>query len=43
MCVEVGRVQVDEARDRLQTKTKHFKMNFSGVILYYGTYCSLSE
>ena len=22
MCVEVGRVRVDEARDRLQTKTK---------------------
>ena len=23
MCIEVGRVRVDEARDRLQTKTKH--------------------
>ena len=23
MCVEVGRVRVDEARDRLQTKTKN--------------------
>ena len=26
MCVEVGRVRVDEARDRLQTKTKHYNM-----------------
>ena len=24
MCLEVGRVRVDEARDRLQTKTKHY-------------------
>ena len=24
MCVEVGRVRVDEAHDRLQTKTKHY-------------------
>ena len=39
MCVEVGRVRVDEARDRLQTKAKHYKMIFSAVI--YGTYCSL--
>ena len=23
MCIEVGRARVDEARDRLQTKTKH--------------------
>ena len=23
MCVEIGRVRVDEARHRLQTKTKH--------------------
>ena len=27
---EVGRVRVDEARDRLQTKTKHYNM-----ILYF--------
>ena len=33
MCVEVGRVCVDEARDRLQTKTKHnYNMIFSSVI-----------
>ena len=32
MCVEVGRVRVDEARDRLQTKTKHFNMIFRSVI-----------
>ena len=31
MCVKVGRVRVDEARDRLQTKTKHL-MTFSSVI-----------
>ena len=31
MCVEVGRVRVDEARDRLQTKTKHYNMIFSSV------------
>ena len=24
MCVEVGHVRVDEARGRLQTKTKHY-------------------
>ena len=29
---EVGRVRVDEARDRLQTKTKHYNMIFSSVI-----------
>ena len=29
MCVEVGPVRVDEARDRLQTKTKHYSMIFS--------------
>ena len=29
MCVEVGGVRVDEARDRLQTKTKHYSMIFS--------------
>ena len=29
MRVEVGRVHVDEACDRLQTKTKHFNMIFS--------------
>ena len=32
MCVEVGRVRVDEARDRFQTKTKHYNMIFSSVI-----------
>ena len=32
MCVEVGRVRVDEVRDRLQTKTKHYNMIFSLVI-----------
>ena len=32
MCVEVGRVRVDEARERLQTKTKHYNMIFSSVI-----------
>ena len=31
---EVGDVHVDEARDRLKTKTKHFNMIFSSVILY---------
>ena len=29
---QVGRVRVDEARDRLQTKTKHCNMIFSSVI-----------
>ena len=32
MCVEVGRVRVDETRDRFQTKTKHYNMIFSSVI-----------
>ena len=32
MCVEVERVRVDEARDRLQTKTKPYNMIFSQVI-----------
>ena len=32
MCIEVGRVGVDEARDRLQTKTKHYNMTFSSII-----------
>ena len=32
LCVEVGRVRVDEARDRSQTKTKHYNMIFSSVI-----------
>ena len=32
MCAEVGRVRVDEARERLQTKTKHDNMIFSSVI-----------
>ena len=31
-CVEVRLVLVDEARDRLQTKTKHYNMIFSSVI-----------
>ena len=30
MCVEVGRVRVDEGRDRLQTKTEHY--NITSVI-----------
>ena len=33
MCVEVGRIRVDEARDWLQTKTKHYNMNF-GLVIY---------
>ena len=33
MCVEVGRVRVDEARDWLQTKKKkHYNMIFRSVI-----------
>ena len=32
MRVELGRVRVDEARDRLQTKTKHYNMIFTSVI-----------
>ena len=33
MCVEVGRVRVlDEVRNRLQTKTKHYNMIFGSVI-----------
>ena len=32
MCVEVRCVRVDEARDRLQTKTKYYNMIFSSVI-----------
>ena len=32
MCVEVGRVRVDESRDRLQTKTKQYNMIFSSAI-----------
>ena len=32
MCVEVGRVRVDEARDRLQTKRKHYNRIFGAVI-----------
>ena len=30
---EVWRVRVDEARDRLQTKTKHYNLIFSSVSL----------
>ena len=29
MCIEVGPVRVDEARDLLQTNTKHYNMIFS--------------
>ena len=32
MYIEVGRVRDDEARDRLQTKTKHYNMIFSSLI-----------
>ena len=32
MCVEVGRVRVDEVRDPLETKPKHYNMIFSSVI-----------
>ena len=32
MSVEVGRVRVDETRDRFQTKTEHYNMIFSSVI-----------
>ena len=32
MCVEVGYICVDEARDRLQTKTNHYNMIFRSVI-----------
>ena len=32
MCVEVGRVRVDETRGRLQTKTKQYNMIFSSEI-----------
>ena len=32
MCVEVEHVRVDEARDRLKTKTKHYNMIFSSLI-----------
>ena len=32
MCVQVGRVRVDEPRDQLQTKTKHYNMIVSSVI-----------
>ena len=32
MCIEVGRVRVDEARDRLKTKKKQYDMIFSSVI-----------
>ena len=33
MCVEVGRVRVDKAIDRLQTKTKQYNMIFRSVII----------
>ena len=33
MCVEVGRVRVNEVRDRLQTKTKHYNMILGRNIL----------
>ena len=32
MCIEVGRVRVDEARDRLKTKKKQYDMIFCSVI-----------
>ena len=35
MCIEVGHVHVDEARDRSQTKTKHYTMIFSSVIYIF--------
>ena len=42
MCVEVVRVRVDEATDRLQTITKHYNMIFSSVI-YIMTLTALSK
>ena len=42
MSVEVVRVRVDEASDRLQTKTKHYNMIFSSVI-YIMTLTALSK
>ena len=35
MCIEVGHVHVDEARDRSQTKTKHYTIIFSSVIYIF--------
>ena len=36
MCVEVGRVRVDETHDRLQTKIKHYtQMIFSLYFIYH--------
>ena len=35
MCVEVVRVRVDEASDRLQTKIKHYNMIFSSAVIYF--------
>ena len=32
MFIEVWHVRVDEARDRLQTKTTHYNMIFSSLI-----------
>ena len=32
MCVEVGHICVDEARDWLQTKTKYYNMIFGSVV-----------
>ena len=32
MCVEVGRIRVNEARDRFQTKTKYYNMILGSVI-----------
>ena len=32
ICIEVGHVHADEARNRLETKTKHYNMIFSWVI-----------
>ena len=42
MCVEVGRVRVDETRDRLQTKTKHYIQMILACNLYI-TISSLLE
>ena len=39
MCVEVGRVRVDEARDRLETKTKHYNIIFGPVIYIMALAC----
>ena len=35
MCVEVGHICVDGARDWLQTKTKYYNMIFGSVLLSF--------